>query len=329
MESFPADEKSYGTASWFQMEPLVPSSRFGDRYREALQAYLNQPGAPKLRQAGELGRDALGSGLGLAVLSAIHHESVSRILASQEVESALAEASNFLAESMSAFEISYRELRQSNTALRYRNRKLEQQVSQLSRLVFDEAIQLVAAVAMSISRLDRSLPGHIRNLDEAQGLLDRLAEQLTACTYDLHPRVLEDLGLRAAIESLCRRYSNTAQIDVLADTASGRLQPDARIAVYRAVQEALDNIASHARASHIEIRLTGEDGGIQCSVRDNGVGFDSSGLFSESAQQGLGLMAAREGLRAVGGTLSVQSRPGGGTEVAITIGDLMEPGVAA
>jgi signal transduction histidine kinase len=86
------------------------------------------------------------------------------------------------------------------------------------------------------------------------------------------------------------------------------------------VQEALTNVSRHAQARHVTIRLCGEGGGVQCSVRDDGIGFDSSQLFHGTAERGSGLISIWESLRLVGGTLAIHSMPGGGTEVAIAIG---------
>lgn len=298
----------------------------GTPYAEALQDYLRQPGEMELRRAGELGRDAMISGLGLPEMSAIHHESVGLCLSLQsltakEITHTLTAAGNFFAESMAPLEANRREFRRSNTALRYQNSKLEDQITRVSRVVFDEAMQLVAAAGLALDRANSKLPAAQRgNLDEVQSLLDQIGEQLAVCAGDLRPRVLEDLGLRAAIQSLSRRFSAVAEIDIVTDAAAGLLQPEAGIVLYRAVQEALTNVGRHARAKHVTIRLCGEDGGVQCSVRDDGIGFDSSQLFSGTTERASGLISISESLRSIGGTLAIHSRPGGGTEVAITIG---------
>jgi signal transduction histidine kinase len=291
-----------------------------------LQDYLRQPGEMELQRAGELGRDAMRRGMGLLEMSAIHHQSVGLCLSLQsptarELAHTMTAAGHFLAASLSPFEVNRRQFQQSNTALRYQNGKLEDQVTRVSRVVFDEAMQLVAVAGLALDRANGKLPAAQRgNLGEVQGLLDRIGEQLAACSCDLRPRVLEDLGLRAAIQSLSRRFQAVAQIDVMADAAAGQLQPEAGLVVYRAVQEALTNVSRHARARHVTIRLGGEDGGVQCSVRDDGIGFDASRFFRGTAERGSGLISIRESLRSIGGTLAIHSRPGGGTEVAIAIG---------
>jgi signal transduction histidine kinase len=337
------------------MAQLASSRELFGPYSEALQDYLKQPRELKLRRACELGRDAMLGGLGVQEMSAIHHESVNEFLtgnlnidecagrgnssnpgpcddrsvslkstAAKEIAPTLTAAGNFFAESMSPFEVNRREFQRSNTALRYQNGKLEDQVTRVSRVVFDEAMQLLAAAGLALDRANCKLPAAKRgNLDEVQGLLDRLGEQLAACSSDLRPRVLEDLGLSAAIHSLCRRFRAVAQIGIVAevvtDTPAGSLQPEAGIALYRAVQEALTNVVRHARANRVKIRLGDEAGRVQCTVQDNGIGFDPSRLFSGTAERGSGLISAWESLRLIGGTLAIDSSPGSGTEVAISI----------
>jgi signal transduction histidine kinase len=290
-----------------------------------LQDYLRQPGEMELRRAGELGLDAMLSGLGLPEMSAIHHESLGLCLSlpsltAKEITRAVTTAGHFFAESLSPFEANRRELQRSNTALRYQNGKLEDQVTRVSRVVFDEAMQLVAAASLALNRASRLPAAQRGNLDEVQSLLDQIGEELAACSGDLRPRVLEDLGLKAAIQSLSRRFSAVAKIDIMADAAEGLLRPEAGIVLYRAVQEALTNVGRHAQARHVTIHLRGEGGGVQCSVRDDGIGFDSSQLFRGTAERGSGLISICESLRLIGGTLAIHSRPGSGTEVAITVG---------
>ena len=322
-----------------------PSSRgLVDNYQEALLAYLVRPQEPALSGAREIGRNAVTMGLSLSEMSVIHHESVRKILVRVSpmrgcadsslrqdlcpslLSSAAAEsiftmaAASFFAECVSPFEIAQRESRQANTALRHRNRKLEEQVRRCSRLVSDEALQLLAAASLALDKAScMPAPTGGRKLQEIQSLLDRIGDQLAACADDLWPRVLEDLGLGAAIQSIARRFSVTAQIDIEADTAVGPLQPVVGNILYRAVEECLTNVMRHARASHVRIRLFDEGGVIQCSIGDNGIGFDASEVLSERADRGSGLISVRESLRSLGGTLAVNSTPGLGTEIVITV----------
>jgi signal transduction histidine kinase len=327
-----------------------PTSReLVDAYQEGLLAYLARPHEPALRSARELGRNAMACGLSLSEISVIHHESVRKILArisdvdpykqhgsvdsgprqdsylplrlSVAAESTFTmAAADFFAECVSPFEINQREFRQANTALRYRNRKLEEQVRRCSTLVFDEALQLVAAASLALDKASHvSVPASGGTLEEIQSLLDKIGDQLAACADDLWPRVLEDLGLGAAIQSISRRFSATAQIDIEADTAVGPLLPAISTILYRAVEESLTNVMRHAQATHVRIRLFAEAGVVQCSIGDDGIGFDASEVLSGRAERGSGLISVRESLRGVGGTLAVNSTPGCGTEVVMTV----------
>jgi two-component system, NarL family, sensor histidine kinase UhpB len=320
-----------------------------DAYQEGLLAYLARPHEPALRRARELGRNAMACGLSLSEMSVIHHESVRKILlrtldmepckhpgsadsgprpdscpslgspAAEESTFTMAAAS-FFAECVSPFEIGHREIRQANTALRYRNRKLEEQVRRSSTLMFDEALQLVAAASLALDKASHApAPTSGGKLEEIQSLLDRIGHHLAACAADLWPRVLEDLGLEAAIQSISRRFSATAQIDIEVDTSVGPLLPVVSTVLYRAVEESLTNVLRHARATHVRIRLYDEADVVQCSIGDNGIGFDPSEVLSGRADRGSGLFSVRESLKGVGGTLSVNSTPGSGTEIVMTI----------
>ena len=325
------------------------SQELVEAYQEGLLAYFVRPDESALRRARELGRNAMARGLSLSEMSIIHHESVRKILLrTLDVEtckhrrpadsgsppdscpssgsSAAAEstftmaAASFFAECVSPFEIGHREFRQANAALRYRNRKLEEQVRRCSTLMFDEALQLVAAASLALDKASHA-PASTGSgrLEEIQDILDRIGDQLAACADDLWPRVLEDLGLGAAIQSISRRFSATAQIDIEVDTSVGPLLPVVSTVLYRAVEESLTNVLRHARATHVRIRLYADADGVQCSIGDNGIGFDVSEVLSGRVEGGSGLFSVRESLKGVGGTLAVNSTPGGGTEIVMTI----------
>jgi signal transduction histidine kinase len=90
-------------------------------------------------------------------------------------------------------------------------------------------------------------------------------------------------------------------------------------ATYRAVQEALNNVAKHAQATRVDITLGWDAGVLQCSIRDDGTGFDVSGLRTRRGAGGLGLIGMQERLNTVGGMLTIISAPGQGTELRITV----------
>jgi signal transduction histidine kinase len=135
----------------------------------------------------------------------------------------------------------------------------------------------------------------------------------------LQPRILEDLGLTAALQFLARRFATDSRLDVTTEAAIGPLPLEVSIALYRAVLEALTNVHRHARASRVRIRLCEECSVIQCSIRDDGIGFDMSSVLCLAELKGSGFVYIQESLRRVGGTLVVESAPGGGTELRISV----------
>jgi signal transduction histidine kinase len=303
------------------MAPHTPSRELLGPYSEALRAYLEGAQNAALLQARELGNRALMSGLCAAEMCAIHHESLRGIGipvtsgAQQLAErsDSMTAAATFLAESLMAFSVDQQELRLLNTALRRQNDRLEGELRRVSRIVYDEALQLVSATRLMLAGAHLEPPPAVWNL------LERLEEQLTSCSGSLQPRLLEDLGLASAIQFLSRRFAADCQFDVTADAAIGPVPAPIGIALYRSVLEALTNVHRHARASRVQIRLCQDCSVIRCSIRDDGIGFDISSALSQAEVQGSGFVFIQESLRLVGGTLVVDSVPGGGTELRISI----------
>ena len=305
---------------------MKPHREISSPYSEALRAYLTGHESA-LRRAREIGKAALDSGACASEMCAVHHESVGQMLGSlkgQEAIDAVSAAGAFLVESMAPFDANQHDLRRSNIALRYQNNKLESELRRLSHAVYDEALQCLAAARLGLAgSADESQPARGPS-NEVASLLDRAEEHLTTCSAGLRPRVLEDLGLGPAIQTLSMRFSQATQLDVRAEAAIGPLRPEVGIALYRAVLEALTNVQQHARANRVRIRLCEECSVLQCSIRDDGVGFDVSRILCGTDDRGSGLLSISESLRSVGGTLVVESVPGGGTEVKISVCQRMQ-----
>ncbi|MGH9269407.1 MAG: sensor histidine kinase, partial [Acidimicrobiales bacterium] len=133
----------------------------------------------------------------------------------------------------------------------------------------------------------------------------------------LRPAVLDDLGLAPAVGSLARGLAGV-DADVDAELAGAcALAAHVEVAVYRIAQEALQNVAKHARASRVEVRLAPHDGGLALVVADDGQGFDMGGPAGARATFGLAGMNERAEL--IGGRLVVTSSPGEGTTVALWV----------
>jgi two-component system sensor histidine kinase UhpB len=147
--------------------------------------------------------------------------------------------------------------------------------------------------------------------------VNQAMNELLQLARQLRPTALDDHGLLPAMVSQVRRFA--AQTGIKADLnafgKSGPLQPDEEIAVYRIAQEALANVARHAKATQVEVDLrTGEDG-VELTVRDDGLGFEPD----RAGRSGLGLGGMAERARLVGGELTIESRPGAGTELCLRV----------
>jgi signal transduction histidine kinase len=136
--------------------------------------------------------------------------------------------------------------------------------------------------------------------------------------YQLHPSILDDLGLQVALRSY---VSELSKRDGLAIKFAARgvpewLSPDVALPLYRIAQEALRNVVKHARATRASVTLEKIKGGIRLSVRDYGVGYDPEAV---KGKRGLGLVSIEERVRLLSGQLAITSRPGDGTQVDVTI----------
>jgi PAS domain S-box-containing protein len=198
----------------------------------------------------------------------------------------------------------------------------EEESRRIARELHDEAGQVTASIHLALAEIDRELPESARRrLDGVRELLDELEDRLRRLSHELRPTILDDLGLGPALEFLAEGFTARSGIPAAVDgTTKGRLEPVVETAVYRIVQEALTNIARHARATHASIRLSRETKALRCSIRDDGVGLRSDPFAAgPSGRRGLGLLGIRERLDALGGKLNVRSGPGSGTELRVHI----------
>jgi signal transduction histidine kinase len=138
-------------------------------------------------------------------------------------------------------------------------------------------------------------------------------------SHTMHPRVLDDLGLAAALEWLARQTRAEEPFDVHVAAEDGELGIPEHLAsvLYRVAQEALRNAARHAEAHRVEVTLRRADGAATLEVVDDGRGFDLR--RAEERRPGMGLFSMRERVGLVNGRLVVSSAPGRGTRVVATV----------
>jgi signal transduction histidine kinase len=159
-------------------------------------------------------------------------------------------------------------------------------------------------------------------LAEIAGLAERTQEEMTEIAYGLRPHQLDTLGLSKTVESMIRRVERSCGIRFATDIApvDAVVQDDARIHVFRIIQEAVSNILQHSNATEARVVLAADEGHLHLQVEDNGKGFPAHHRnVRRDSRDGLGLMGMHERARIVGGELDIRSEAGQGTTLTLTI----------
>ena len=196
----------------------------------------------------------------------------------------------------------------------------EEERRRIARELHDELGQRLSALKMDLSSLghDMHRPLYEERITAMMEMLDATVASVRRIAADLRPMMLDDLGLNAAIEWLARESARRMGLEVTVHLGEvdPALDSRASTAVYRMVQEALTNVARHARATdaHIELRQAGHE--LMLSVQDNGVGFPASATRKEGS---FGLMGMRERAYLLGGSLEVDNPPGGGGRITVRL----------
>jgi signal transduction histidine kinase len=202
----------------------------------------------------------------------------------------------------------------------------EAERQRIARDLHDETGQSLTAIGMGLRGLSGKLSSRNK---EALGTIHKLEslnadalKELQRLISDLRPSHLDDLGLPAALRWYAGRIQEHSPISVRVDIVGEESDLDeaAKIAIFRIIQESLNNIIKHAHASHANIYLRFEEKNVRINVRDNGIGFDLERAKQQHASRpSLGLAGMQERAALLGGIVSVQSRPGYGTEVEALI----------
>jgi signal transduction histidine kinase len=196
----------------------------------------------------------------------------------------------------------------------------EEERRHLSRELHDHVGQVLTALRMELGRIDRGrLPQDTRlgsSVAEAKQLVDKMFRTVRDLALGLRPSMLDDLGLRAALEWHARDMSRRSGIDVelTVDGDIGTLSDRYQTCVYRVIQEALTNCARHAQAHTVAVRMIADSRALDISVTDDGIGFDPA-----APRDGLGLRGIEERVKELGGTLTIRSERGRGTVLAIQL----------
>jgi PAS domain S-box-containing protein len=202
----------------------------------------------------------------------------------------------------------------------------EQERAHVAREVHDELGSSLTAIKMEVVQLRQGLEkleaddaaGLAARANAAAELIDATMGAVRTIAMELRPAILDDFGLVAALDWQLNEFSRRTGIRGHMHVAPGQtpVAPNQAIAVFRVFQELLTNIARHAGASRVEVRLAQEDGNLQLVVRDDGRGFEPA---AATGSGGLGLVRMRERLKALGGELDIASAAGRGTAVEVRL----------
>ncbi len=198
----------------------------------------------------------------------------------------------------------------------------EQEKARVARELHDEIGGALTALKMDTAWVSERLPAAETGLAEKLSVMRQTLDHTVAATRrissNLRPMMLDDLGLVPAVEWLVHDFERYSGItcELAISLPEIAMPDDHATAVFRLLQESLTNIAKHAKASHAEIAMDMEDGRLNLTIRDNGVGFDPA---APRGSQSFGLLGIRERLYLLSGEVRIESSPGNGCVIEIQI----------
>jgi len=229
-----------------------------------------------------------------------------------------------IARDISQHVIARERLRELTTRLTHAQ---EEERRRIARELHDEIGQALTIVKMRLRMVENALAAQdgaaLEKIEALRGVVDEALASVRSLSHELRPPLLDELGWEAAISWLCDSVSQRTGLPVAYTHEGeeiGRLPPQVELAAYRVVQEALTNIVRHAKASHASVTSRRIEGGLQLTVEDDGAGFDPDALRrADQPRSGLGLLGMEERAEAVGGHIRIDSAPGRGTRIEITL----------
>jgi len=191
----------------------------------------------------------------------------------------------------------------------------------ISGELHDGVLQEITALTLRLGNVRRQVPPDSEAKATVSGLqqeLIKIGTDIRHISHELHPALLQEAGLPAALSAYCEEFSKVRGLTVTCETDASveELSPGAALCLYRVAQEALGNAAKHSAAKKVEVRLTRTNGRVCLSVSDDGVGCppDQTGRSG-----GLGVINMRERVLQLQGTFEFDSAPGRGTTVKAEI----------
>jgi len=203
----------------------------------------------------------------------------------------------------------------------------EAERKRISRELHDEIGQALTGMSINLAQIERELPSALaptirERVEETRSLADQVLEQIRELALDLRPAMLDDLGLVPTLRWYVNRCAKRLAIEVKFEAIhfEERLPAEVETALYRVVQEALTNVARHAQARRVRVRLECQESAVTALIEDDGRGFSVQEIAERGdLGRGVGLLGIRERVASLGGSFAVHSRPGQGTRLTIEI----------
>jgi PAS domain S-box-containing protein len=216
------------------------------------------------------------------------------------------------------------DLRESENRLHHLSSQLlvaqENERRRIARELHDSIGQSLAATKFilekKLSQLSKGSPPPGVTLEDVIPMIQNAIEESRRISMDLWPSVLDDLGILSAISWFCRQFGmvySSISIEKQLDIREDEVPTPLKVVIYRVLQETLNNIAKHSQADRVYISLWKQDGKIELTIEDNGIGFDP-----ETSRKGLGLVSMKERVEFSGGMLAIESDLGSGTTIRAT-----------
>ena len=219
-----------------------------------------------------------------------------------------------------------RQLREANESLHVLSSRLidaqEDERKRLARELHDDLSQQIAALSIATGNLKRQIPEERvearAQSDRIHGKLVQLADAVRRMSHELHPAILQYSGLAAALRSYCEEFGALTGIHVSLQIQGSFEGVGAEVALclFRVAQEALRNVAKHARVSTAAVELQRAGGVLQLTISDAGAGMETGRAASKA---GLGLLNIQERARLAKGRVEIRSSPGQGTVVTVQV----------
>jgi signal transduction histidine kinase len=199
----------------------------------------------------------------------------------------------------------------------------EEERRRIARELHDGVHQELAALSIALTALEAGLPegtapDRRQEIGRLQGRSVEMAETIRLLSHELHPGILQYAGLTAALRSHCQEFQREHRVTVTlqADDDLGAVPADLALCLYRVTQEALQNVARHAKANRVRVVMARDGTDLMLTIGDDGRGFD---LSEGQGHGGLGLISLDERIRLARGRLTIDTQPQRGTQIQVVV----------